>query len=55
MIADLKAGNLDWADQVPFKAVNAVKKVEERRRDDDSGRGDDEHHLELEPGQAEEP
>ncbi len=26
MIADLKAGNLDWADQVPFKAVNAVKK-----------------------------
>jgi len=25
-IADLKGGNLDWADQVPFKAVNAVKK-----------------------------
>ena len=26
VIADLKANNLDWADQVPFKAVNAVKK-----------------------------
>jgi peptide/nickel transport system substrate-binding protein len=26
VIADLKAGNLDWADQVPFQAVNAVKK-----------------------------
>ena len=26
MIADLKSNNLDWADQVPFKAVNAVKK-----------------------------
>ena len=26
MIADLKAANIDWADQVPFKAVNAVKK-----------------------------
>ncbi len=26
MIADLKAGNIDWADQVPFKAVDAVKK-----------------------------
>lgn len=26
VIADLKAGNIDWADQVPFKAVDAVKK-----------------------------
>ena len=26
VIADLKANNIDWADQVPFKAVNAVKK-----------------------------
>jgi peptide/nickel transport system substrate-binding protein len=25
-IADLKTGNLDWADQVPFQAVKAVKK-----------------------------
>ena len=25
-IADLKAGTLDWVDQVPFQAVNAVKK-----------------------------
>ena len=27
VIADLEAGQLDWADQVPFKAVNAVKKA----------------------------
>jgi peptide/nickel transport system substrate-binding protein len=27
VIADLKAGNIDWADQVPFKAVDAVKKA----------------------------
>ena len=27
-IADLKSGNIDWADQVPFQAVNAVKKAE---------------------------
>ncbi len=27
VIADLKAGQIDWADQVPFKAVNAVKKA----------------------------
>ncbi len=26
MIADLRRGNLDWIDQVPFNAVNAVKK-----------------------------
>ena len=26
MIADLRQGNLDWIDQVPFNAVNAVKK-----------------------------
>jgi peptide/nickel transport system substrate-binding protein len=26
VIADLQAENIDWADQVPFKAVNAVKK-----------------------------
>ena len=26
MIADLRRGNLDWIDQVPFTAVNAVKK-----------------------------
>ena len=26
MIADLRNGNLDWIDQVPFNAVNAVKK-----------------------------
>ena len=26
VIADLKAANIDWADQVPFKAVDAVKK-----------------------------
>ena len=26
MIADLRRGNLDWIDQVPFAAVNAVKK-----------------------------
>ncbi len=26
-IADLKSGNIDWADQVPFQAVNAVKKL----------------------------
>ena len=26
MIADLRRGNLDWIDQVPFGAVNAVKK-----------------------------
>jgi peptide/nickel transport system substrate-binding protein len=26
VIADLKSGNIDWADQVPFQAVNAVKK-----------------------------
>jgi len=26
VIADLKAKNIDWADQVPFQAVNAVKK-----------------------------
>ena len=26
-IADLKRGNLDWADQVPFQAVKAVKKL----------------------------
>ncbi|HEY1366441.1 MAG TPA: ABC transporter substrate-binding protein [Gaiellaceae bacterium] len=27
MIADLKGGNLDWVDQVPFNAVNVVKKM----------------------------
>ncbi len=27
VIADLKKGELDWADQVPFQAVNAVKKA----------------------------
>ena len=27
MIADLKQGNLDWVDQVPFNAVNVVKKA----------------------------
>jgi len=27
MIADLRRGNLDWIDQVPFTAVNAVKKT----------------------------
>ena len=26
MIAELRSGNLDWIDQVPFNAVNAVKK-----------------------------
>ena len=26
-IADLKGGDLDWVDQVPFQAVNAVKKA----------------------------
>jgi len=26
MIADMRRGNLDWIDQVPFNAVNAVKK-----------------------------
>ena len=26
VIADLKGANIDWADQVPFKAVDAVKK-----------------------------
>jgi peptide/nickel transport system substrate-binding protein len=26
MIADLRRGNLDWIDQIPFNAVNAVKK-----------------------------
>ena len=26
MIADMRRGNLDWIDQVPFTAVNAVKK-----------------------------
>ena len=26
VIADLESGQLDWADQVPFKAVDAVKK-----------------------------
>jgi peptide/nickel transport system substrate-binding protein len=28
VIADLKKGQLDWADQVPFQAVDALKKVE---------------------------
>jgi len=28
IIADLKADKIDWADQVPFQAVNAVKKAE---------------------------
>ncbi len=27
VIADLKNGDIDWADQVPFQAVNAVKKA----------------------------
>ena len=27
MIADLKGGTLDWVDQVPFNAVNVVKKT----------------------------
>jgi peptide/nickel transport system substrate-binding protein len=27
MIADLKQGNLDWVDQVPFEAINAVSKL----------------------------
>jgi peptide/nickel transport system substrate-binding protein len=27
MIADLKEGNLDWVDQVPFSAINVVKKT----------------------------
>jgi peptide/nickel transport system substrate-binding protein len=27
MIADLKRGNLDWVDQVPFNAVNVLKKT----------------------------
>jgi peptide/nickel transport system substrate-binding protein len=27
MIADLKAGNLDWVDQVPFEAIKAVSKI----------------------------
>jgi peptide/nickel transport system substrate-binding protein len=26
MIADMRRGNLDWIDQIPFNAVNAVKK-----------------------------
>jgi peptide/nickel transport system substrate-binding protein len=27
MIADLKQGNLDWVDQVPFEAINVVSKM----------------------------
>jgi len=27
MIADLKAGKLDWVDQVPFEAINVVKRT----------------------------
>jgi peptide/nickel transport system substrate-binding protein len=27
MIADMKQGNLDWVDQVPFDAINAVSKL----------------------------
>ncbi len=27
MVADLKEGNLDWVDQVPFSAINVVKKT----------------------------
>ena len=55
MIADLKQGNLDWVDQVPFNAVE--RRVEEEGRDGrrDAGRRDDEHHVELEPAQAQEP
>ena len=50
MIADLKKGNIDWADQVPFQAVNAVKKDNQRRRQPVARRRDHEHHVELEPG-----
>ena len=49
MIADLKGGQLDWVDQVPFKAVNVVKEDSNIVVDHDAGRRDDEHHLELEP------
>ena len=37
MIADLKQGNLDWVDQVPFNAVNAVKKTKGVALDESPG------------------
>ncbi len=55
VIADLKGGNIDWADQVPFKAVNAVKKSTNVVVTTIPGSRDDQHHLELQSGQAEEP
>ena len=55
MIADLEHGDLDWVDQVPFKAINVVKKRHGRVAGQGRRRRDDEHHVELEPAQAEEP
>ncbi len=55
MIADLKQGNLDWVDQVPFNAVRRRREDEGCRAGHDAGLRDVEHHLELESAQAEEP
>ena len=55
MIADLRQGKLDWIDQVPFNAVNAVKKSKGVKVNEWPGARDHEHHVELEPAQAQEP
>ena len=55
MINDLKQGTLDWVDQVPWGAVDVLKEDANIVVEEAPGRRDHEHHVELEPAQADEP
>ena len=55
MIADLQGGTIDAVDQVPYTAVNARQEDRRAGRQLVQVRRVHEHHLELEPAQAEEP
>ena len=53
MIADLKGDQVDWVDQVPFNAVDVLKK--DSNIQVNQVLGFDQHHVELEPLQGREP
>ncbi len=55
MIADFTSGNLDFVDQVPFNAVSSRQGRQSLHRIQRSVLGGDQHHLQHQPGQAQEP
>ena len=52
MISELHQENLDWVDQVPFNAVKVLEEDDNIVVNEGPGAEINEHHLELEPAQA---